>query len=280
MKSAQALYVVAADPAGDDPSMAEAGKFLVVQDLFLTDTAKLADVVLPVEAYTEREGSFTSGERRVQRFYPAVPEPTGLKSDFAVTGQIGQLLGFDLEARIASKVMLRIAAKIADYAGLDYIKLAEVIEQWPIVGRGDVYYGGTSYENSQGLGVQLAPAAQRGAAVPLAWPQLPQEQAAPGSLLAVPVNRLLDRGQTIWPSTLLHPRIPQPYVALNPADAAVLRIPSGTMLQVTLNGTARLAAAHLDENAPQGVLLVPRSMGLPIFGPAPVEIHRAEVVPA
>ncbi len=284
MKSARVLYVVAADPAGDDPSMAEAGEFLVVQELFLTDTAKLADVVLPVEAYTEREGSFTSGERRVQRFYPAVPEPAGLKADFAVTGQIGQLLGLDLEARFASKVMLRIASQIADYAGLDYVRLAEVVEQWPIVGRGDVYYGGTSYENSQGLGVQLAPAAQRGAAVPLAWPEFASQshsqQASAEGLLAAPINRLLDRGQTVWPSTLLHSRIPQPYVALNPADAAVLRIPSGAMLQVTLNGTARLAAAHLDENVPQGVVLVPRSMGLPIFGPAPVEIRRAEVVSA
>ncbi len=284
MKAARALYVVAADPAGDDPSMAEAGEFLVVQDLFLTDTAKLADVVLPVEAYTEREGSFTSGERRVQRFYPAVPEPAGLKADFAVTGQIGKLLGLDMEARSASKVMAwHIAAKVPDYAGLDYSKLSEVTEQWPIVGRGDMYYGGTTYENSQGLGVQLAPAVQRGGQVSLSWPQLFQEQRAEG-LLAAPVTRLFDRGQTVWPSGLLHkgepPRIPQPYIALNPEDAIALKVISGTMLQVTLNGTARLAAARVDENVPQGVALVPRSMGLPIFGLAPVEIRLAEVEPA
>ena len=70
------VYVAAADPAGDDPALADAlraAAFVAVQDLFLTETAKLADVVLPASAYTEREGTYTSAERRVQRFYPAVP---------------------------------------------------------------------------------------------------------------------------------------------------------------------------------------------------------------
>jgi NADH-quinone oxidoreductase subunit G len=97
MRAAQALYIVAADPAGDDPQLAETGDFLVVQELFLTDTAKLADVVLPAQAYTEREGSFTSGERRVQRFYPAVPEKPECKPDFVIAGEIGLLLGLEME---------------------------------------------------------------------------------------------------------------------------------------------------------------------------------------
>ena len=71
----EAIYITAADPVGDDPTLADiirnAG-FVVVQDLFLTETAKLADVVLPAQPFTEREGTFTSGERRVQRFYPGV----------------------------------------------------------------------------------------------------------------------------------------------------------------------------------------------------------------
>ena len=60
---------------GDDPSLTDVVRdagFVVVQDLFLTETAKLADVVLPAQPFTEREGTYTSGERRVQRFYPAV----------------------------------------------------------------------------------------------------------------------------------------------------------------------------------------------------------------
>ena len=70
------IYIAGADPAGDDPALEKAlkgAKFVVIQDLFKSATAELADVILPAQAHSERDGSFTSGERRVQRFYPAVP---------------------------------------------------------------------------------------------------------------------------------------------------------------------------------------------------------------
>ena len=275
MQAASAIYVAAADPAGDDPSLAEASSFLVVQDLFLTKTAKLADVVLPAQAFTEREGTFTSGERRVQRFYPAVPERPGILADFAIAGCIGQLLGLDMEARIASKVMDRIAARIPDYAGLSYARLAEVTEQWPIVGRGDLYYGGTTYENSQGLGVQLAPASTRGG-VALGWAQPPEWSFPEDSLLAVPVTRLFDKGQTLAPSILLQQRIPDPFVVMNPAIAGQLQVAEGATVEVTLNGVSALAAARLSEEIPGRMVLVPRSYGMPITGPTPVEIRLVE----
>ncbi|HEX9012131.1 MAG TPA: molybdopterin-dependent oxidoreductase, partial [Anaerolineaceae bacterium] len=70
VSGAQALLVAAADPAGDDPALAQAVEnagFVVVQELFLTETAKKANVLLPAQPFSEREGSYTSGERRVQR---------------------------------------------------------------------------------------------------------------------------------------------------------------------------------------------------------------------
>ena len=75
LEKAQALYIAASDPVGDDPAYQAAfggEKFVVVQDLYLTQTARLADVVLPAQSFIEREGSYTSAERRVQRFYPAI----------------------------------------------------------------------------------------------------------------------------------------------------------------------------------------------------------------
>ena len=280
MKSAKALYVVAADPAGDDPVMAETAEFLVVQDLFLTSTAKLADIVLPVRSYTEREGTFTSGERRVQRYYPAIPEKPGSLADFAVTGKIGQLLSLDIESRGASLVMARIASEIPGYAGVSYTDLAQIQEQWPIVGRHDLYYGGTTYDNNQGLGMQLTSSAERGESVPVSWPQLSTLDIPENTMLAVPVTVLYDRGQTIMPSRLLHQRIPQPYILLNPASAGSLGISNGAAVQVRLNGTSTLATARLDGSLPDGVALVPRSMGIPIIGPTPIEIRMVERVAA
>ena len=153
------VYIVAADPVGDDPKMAEAlktARTVIVQELFLTETAKLADILLPAQAYTEREGSFTSGERRVQRFYPAVPARAQARPDFAITAQIAAGLGLEIEGCSASHVMDKLSASVKAFSGISYLKLAEVVDQWPIVGRSDMYYGGTTYANKQGLGVQLA----------------------------------------------------------------------------------------------------------------------------
>jgi NADH-quinone oxidoreductase subunit G len=153
------VYVVACDPAGDDPKLAEAlksAKAVIVQEIFLTETAKLAHVVLAAQAFTERDGSYTSGERRVQRFYPAVPTFGEARPDYAITAAIAKPLGIQLEAGSAQLVMDKIAATVPAFAGLSFGKLAEVHEQWPLVGRSDLYYGGAVYQNTQGLGVHLA----------------------------------------------------------------------------------------------------------------------------
>jgi NADH-quinone oxidoreductase subunit G len=84
----KAVYIVGADPVGDDPKLAKAledAQFVVVQDVIETATTEIADVVLPARTFTERDGTLTSGERRVQRFYSTVP-PTGESK--AVTDQV------------------------------------------------------------------------------------------------------------------------------------------------------------------------------------------------
>jgi len=152
------VFIAAADPAGDDSRLASAlgaAKAVVVQELFLTATARLADVVLPALAFTEREGSYTSGERRVQRFSPALTVEGKGKPDFSITALVAHGLGIDLEGGSPRKVMDRMAVIVPSFKGISYEKLAEVQEQWPIIGRADLYYGGTSYQNTQGLGVHL-----------------------------------------------------------------------------------------------------------------------------
>jgi NADH-quinone oxidoreductase subunit G len=281
---AKMLYVIAADPAGDDPLLKETllsqgsqpDSFLVVQELFLTETAELADVVLPALAPTEREGTFTSGERRVQRFYPAARQKDGCRSDFDIAAQIGERLNLDLKGRFPSLVMNQICQEIPDYAGLNYQKLAEVTEQWPLIGRQDLYYGGTSYKNSQGLGVQIAPASQRGQSILQA--EVPQVTPADkdADLIALPVTRLYDHGRMVLPSQVLSPRLTEPFMAIHPADARRLKASEGMTVQVSLNGSTSPVLIQLDETLPVGFAILPRSMGIPINGPTPVEIQVAE----
>jgi len=266
----EAVYIAGADPAGDDPSYAyvirKAG-FVVVQDLFLTETAMLADVVLPTQPFTEREGTFTTGERRVQRFYPGLVRPE-YKPDYAITAAISKLAGVNVEAT-PLRIFNRLAAKVPAFNGLSYRLLAQVSEQWPIIGHSDLYYGGTSYANAQGLGVHLSLPAQTPS---LAWPQVAEINLPESMLLAVPITILYDRGRTVISIGLLHQRIPSPYIELHPGDAQRLGFDNGAQLQFIMGDILAKAILHVREHVPSGVVLVPRSLGIPINSPTIIEL--------
>ena len=274
LKKAKLAYIAAADPAGDDPKLAaavEKANFVVVQELFLTATARLADVVLPAQAFTEREGTYTNAERRVQRFYPAVPPIEGTKADYVITAEIAAGVDLKLEQDAAAMVFIGIVGKYADYAELDYQALSEVAEQWPMMGREDVFYGGTSYENHQGLGVKLKTTAERGSAMEITAVDYAEMPKVDG-LLAVPVTTLYDQGNTLHYSELLQPRLPAPYIVLSAEDADKLGVSSGDQLVVKVNGVKADAAAKVDQKLPQGVVLTPRSLGLPVIAPRPITV--------
>ena len=272
--SAGALLVAAADPAGDDPALAEAVEragFVVVQELFLSETARRADVVFPAQASVEREGSFTSGERRVQRFYPVVYAPQGTRADFQIAAALAGKLGIPLEARAPSLVFQQACAETPALAGLSYLKLAETAEQWPVVGRQDLYYGGTTYQNTSGLGVTL-PLAPVGSPAATAASEPLFGAAGEGALWLVPVSRLLDRGRLTASSPLLAQRLARPQVSMHPATAQALGLAQGDLLRMHGLGEAPLA---LDDTLPEGVGLVPRSTGIALSAPRAVRLERA-----
>jgi NADH-quinone oxidoreductase subunit G len=267
------VYIVAADPAGDDPRLAEAlksAKAVIVQDILPTETTKLAGIVLPAAAYTERDGSTTSAERRVQRFYPALPAKTGTKADFSITAAIAQACGLALEGRSALLVMNKIAAAENSFAGVTYNLLAEVSEQWPAVGRGEMYYGGTSYENTQGLGAHLALASAPD--VSASGNKATRVRPSEETLIAVPVSKLYDMGTTVSPSVMLKSHIGEASVSVNPATAAKLGLTNAGTAVLKLNGLEAAVKVRFDESISGSVVLVYRSFGLPIDEPGTVEL--------
>ena len=278
--SAKMLYVAGANPIGDDPALAdsfEKADFVVVQDLFLTETAELADVVLPAQAQTEREGSYTSGERRVQRFYPVVTPKGEALPDFDIAAKIGAKVGIKLKGRFPSLVLPQIATEVSGYADITYQKLAKVNEQWPIVGRGDLYYGGTGYENKQGLGLQLPP---QGAGGPFKVSDQPESH--PDALVvAIPITRLFDRDRYILASQVLEPRIAEAFIIINPKDSQALKATDGMTVGISIEGSPTgNVVIREDESLPQGIALLPRSMGIAITKPSKFEIRIAEAVAA
>jgi NADH-quinone oxidoreductase subunit G len=287
---AEAVYLIGADLVGDDSSLDEAirgAKFLVVQELFLTETASLADVVLPAQAFAEREGSLTSGERRVQRFYPGLPPRGDTQADFAIAAMIAERVGISLSATSAAQVMAHIAEQVPAFAEMSYARLAEVVDQWPIVCREDLHYGGTSYQNFQGLGVRLRPMSEPGpgsakpAEISVAVPQVPQAgevmDLEAGKLLAVPITRLYDRGQLISYSEVLHSRLPEPFVWLHPKTAATLGVLQSGLAWMWSGSSEMKVRVQPRTEVPREVFLVPRSMGFAVERPTVVTIRPVEV---
>jgi NADH-quinone oxidoreductase subunit G len=272
----KAVYIVGADPVGDDPALAKAlkgAKFVAVQDILETATSEIADVVFPAQAFTEREGTFTSGERRVQRFYAAVPPKGETKPDFAITSQLAKEMGVILEGSSVSVVFDILANSLDAFTDLSYEKLAEVHGQYPIVGRGDLYYGGTTYGNTQGLGVQLVPIAQAGGAVHIS--KVRKEAALrpkENELLAVPVNKLYDRGVTVNSAQLLNERVGEASVTLHPSTAKNLGLEAGASVKISFAGVKAEATLKLDDTISTGVALVPRSMGIAIHEPVVAKV--------
>ncbi len=280
LAQAKVAYIAAADPARNDPKMAAAvaeADFIIAQELFLTETAQLADLVLPAASFIEREGSFTNGERRAQRYYRAVP-PRGPLADFAITAGIGQCLGLELEGRGPNLVFKQIAASVPGYAGLSYQKLAEVREQWPIMGREDLYYGGTSYENNQGMGQQLTTAAGRGEQVQLPEAAPAEEQQVPfAGLVVVPVTKLYDRSTVMMQTPLLYNRLAKAVLSMHPDTAAQYGFNEGQQIKIELDGgAAGEVEIHLDEELPLSVALLPRSVGFPLKGSSVLTVPTGE----
>jgi NADH-quinone oxidoreductase subunit G len=270
-----ASYICAADPAGESPALAAAlqqSGFVVVQDLFMTETAKLANVVLPASAVMEREGTLVSGERRVQHFDAAIQPIGKSKADYEIVSAITaamDLKGFPADA---ASIFAAIAASDPAFAGLSYAKLAQTEEQWPVTGRPEAYFSGSVVKNEAGLGATLALAASKGGSpTPVRLPELPKIDKE--AWLAVPVNKLYDHGALLRATELLHDLIGESAVSLHPADAAKLGLNAGDVVDIAVDKDKLTTQVDVDPGQPQGVVLVRRSMGLPLSAPAEVRLH-------
>lgn len=278
--SSDVVYIAGADPIGDDPHLGECldqAGFVIVQDLFMTDTAKKADLILPAQSFIEREGTTTNAERRVQRFYPCVPSRLGPLPDFTITAKISARLGTTLPDHSATQVMDLISSINPDYSRINYQSLAEIEDQRPIISGSQMYYGGTAYENRQGLGVQLEPGAQKGELLSLEMPHnYETPQLDHGEVMAFPINVLYDRGQTMQFAPLLESHIGEPYFLVHPNTAKEVGIQDKGLAKLSTSELSYQLPAHLTNDIPERVVLIPRSMGVSLQSPAIVKLEPGE----
>jgi len=265
LKGAETLIIAGADPVGDGIIPDLKGKFLLVQELFLTETAAQADLVLPVLAVTEKSGTFTSGERRVQLFEEALPASGECLADYEIAAKLGEALGLEMIQGSAEQVLEEIIKHQPGYASLSLAALREVPEQQPFVAKEALSYTGTVFRNTSGVGVQLPVAAENGK-ISLEKFTLPRKSFDDGTL-AAPVTSLYDQGIMVRTSDILGPRLIKNQLILNPTDAEKAGLSAGGRVEISLGERTYEAAVDIDQNVPVGVILIPRSMGIPLDGP-------------
>ena len=131
------MYIVGENPAISDPNQSHIEEalseleFLVVQDIFLTETAEFADVVLPAACFAEKDGTFTNTERRVQRIRKAVEAPGEALPDWKIACELAKKMGYDMDYESPEEIMEEISELTPIYGGMSYDRLGDKGLQWP-----------------------------------------------------------------------------------------------------------------------------------------------------
>ncbi len=256
--SVRAMYVMGENPMVADPDINHARhcleqvEFMVVQDIFLSETAQLAHVVLPGASYAEKDGTFTGTDRRIQRVRKAV-EPVGeSKPDWEIICLLAQRMGasgFDFAS--PREVMEEIAQLTPIYGGVSYERLEkEGFLQWPVP---SADHPGTPYLHkgkfSRGLGHFYAIHFQEAA-------ELPDEEYP----FILTTGRLMfhwHTGTMTRRSEKLHQEVPEAYVEMHPDDAAGIGLNGAKRVRVaSRRGEIELAVRATPHIRP-GVVFIP-----------------------
>ena len=249
----RAMYIMGENPvlsdanAGHVRNALNALGFLVVQDVFLTETAQLADVVLPAACFAEKEGTFTNTERRIQKVRKAVEPPGDSRTDLDILLDLSARMGYRMSSRTPQEVMAEIASLTGIYHGVTYERLEGNGLQWPVPA---LDHPGTRFlhENGQftcGLAwfnaVDFHPPAESTDA------QYPFVLTTGRSLYHYNVS-------TYGRSMALSAQLPEERLWIHPADAAGLNLRDGEPARISSRRGSVTARAWLTDNVPPGLV--------------------------
>ena len=251
------MYIMGENPALSDPDSAhvrralETVEFLVVQDIFETDTTAYAHVVLPAASYAEKDGTFTSTERRVQLVRRAV-EPIGeSRPEWQVIAELARMRGYkEMNWESVGALFDEIARVTPLYGGMSHDRLAGGGLQWPCPDRD---HGGTPYLHKDKF------ARGKGRFIPVRYnppPELPDKDYP----MVLTTGRSLFQfhtGTMTRKSPTLQAQLDEAYVEIHPDDAAGSGIDDGQEVTVaSRRGRIRLAA-RVTETVPEKTLFIP-----------------------
>ena len=263
-KPPKVLLVAQAELLDDDPAARawlRQVETVIVANFFDDGISQFADFVLPIHTFAERDGSFVNGERRVQRFYLAQGPVGQALPAWKLFGSIRQEMGMSHLKPSAAAVMLEIGKNIDVFEGMRYKALAQVKRQFPDVGGRDQYYGGTAYDNTGGIGIQIPASAEGGKKLkPVDLKESDTVSAADGELLIMPITRLYNRQRNFRPSLLMEARILATDAIIHPDDARALGIIPGDVIDIAAGESVIRARASVSDEMSTGAVALPRHM--------------------
>jgi formate dehydrogenase alpha subunit len=246
----RAMYVAGENPMMSEPYLAHVKRamssleFLVVQDVFPTETAMMADIILPAAAFAEKDGTFTNTERRVQRLRKAVDTPGESRPDWQITSELANRMGFNFDYSSPREIMDEIASLAPIYGGMQYDRLEGYGLQWPCPDRS---HPGTPMLHvgkfTRGLGkfhaVEYRP---------------PAESVSEEYPLILTTGRILEHwhtGTLSRRSRVLNELSPSGAVDMHPSDALKLGIVDGDILAIASErGRIEAPVRVTDETSP------------------------------
>jgi formate dehydrogenase major subunit len=253
------MYMMGENPFLSDPNINKVRKalaaleFLVVQDIFLTETAEFADVVLPATSYLEKEGTYTNTDRRVQIGRKAIEPPGQAREDWRIVCDIANRIGLPMEYESPREVFDEMVALSPNYAGLDYDNLGPMGKLYP----------NPDPEHSDGtvvlFGERFGTDDGKAHLVPAEWmpaKELPDDEFP----FVLNTGRLLEHwhtGSMTRRSFALDAIQPEAHVWLNPDDAATMGIADGDFVRITSRRGSIELRAKLSHRDTPGTCFIP-----------------------
>ncbi|MCD6567475.1 MAG: formate dehydrogenase subunit alpha [Dehalococcoidia bacterium] len=252
------LYIMGENPMLSDPNLNHVEQaiknldFLVVQDVFLTETAQMADVVLPGATSFEKDGTFTNTGRRVQRFRKAVPLAGDSKEDWDILCNLSRKMGHAIDCSSPAGVMEEIASLTPSYGGVHYDRLDGDGLQWPCPTRdhpGTPYLHKDKFARPNGKGLMTAIEYRPPA-------ELPDKEYP----MVLSTGRLLQHfhtGSLSRRSMALDRIVKEGYLELNPTDAARLQVADSGWLKVSSRRGDIQVKAKVTDRVAEGSVFLP-----------------------
>ncbi len=252
----RAMYIMGENPVISDPDashVTEAIKkldFLVVQDIFMSDTAELASVVLPAVTFAEKDGTFTNTERRVQKLKKAIRPVCGAMPDWRIISELSKRMGYEMEYGATHEIMEEAALLTPSYGGILHHRLNNFGLQWPCPG---IDHSGTTFMHRKAFTKGM------GSFIPIDFvpPAEPVDGDYPFILTTGRISFHYHTGTMCRRTSTLEREEPDCFVEINPADAESLGIKTHDRLSVSSRRGEIVVNASVTDRTPEGIVFIP-----------------------